>query len=201
MNLMSAGSNLEIARTMPGQIPLVVVSGLPASGKSTLSRQLAPALGLSLIDKDDILEGLFEALGIGDADWRQRLSRASDEIMQRLARSSSGVVLTSFWRNSEISSDSGTPTDWIAATSRRVIEVYCVCGPAIAAARFIDRARHPGHLDRVKQLDDVLIRFQDGAGAGPLRIGNVLEVDTSVEVDVDAVVSQVRGLLNIPGGR
>jgi shikimate kinase len=43
-----------------GQKPLVVVSGLPGSGKTTLGRRLAQALNLPLIDKDDILDRLFE---------------------------------------------------------------------------------------------------------------------------------------------
>jgi hypothetical protein len=38
----------------------VVVSGLPASGKTTLARRLADGLGLPLLDKDDILDRLFE---------------------------------------------------------------------------------------------------------------------------------------------
>jgi shikimate kinase len=51
----------------------VVLSGLPCSGKSRLGRQLAVALNLPVIDKDDMLERLFEAQGIGDAVWRRRL--------------------------------------------------------------------------------------------------------------------------------
>src|ERR1043166_3740877 len=135
----------------PRSIPFVIVSGLPASGKTTLSRHLAPALALPLIDKDDILEGLFDTLGVGDTGWRQRLSRASDAILQRLAESSSGAVLTSFWRTPEISTHSGTPTEWSAAISQRMVEVYCDCDPAVAATRFSTRVRHPGHLDRAKR--------------------------------------------------
>jgi len=44
----------------------------------TLARRLAPALNLGLIDKDDILDRLFEAKGIGDAAWRRAVSRESD---------------------------------------------------------------------------------------------------------------------------
>jgi dephospho-CoA kinase len=47
----------------------VVVSGLPGSGKTTLGRRLAPALDLPLIDKDDILNRLFESKGIGTWTW------------------------------------------------------------------------------------------------------------------------------------
>src|SRR5262249_11022861 len=153
-----------------GNIPLLVVSGLPASGKSTLSRKLAPALNLSLIDKDEILEGLFGALGIGDSDWRKQLSRASDEILRRLATSSSGAVVTSFWRHQEMPVESGTPRDWVTAASQRVVEVYCVCDPEIAATRFVNRLRHPGHLDRVKQREEeVLSTFKTLSSKGPLR--------------------------------
>ena len=45
----------------------VVVSGLPASGKTTLAKSLALALGLRLLDKDDILESLFgPRSGVGE---------------------------------------------------------------------------------------------------------------------------------------
>jgi hypothetical protein len=177
-------------------IPLVMVSGLPASGKTTLARKLAPALGPPLLDKDDILEGLFEALGIGDADWRGRLSRASDEIFQRLAKSSSGAVLTSFWHNSEMSPHSGTPTDWIASISQRLVEIHCLCDPEVAATRFIKRVRHPGHLDGAKRREDILSRFRTLAAMGPLGIGKLLRVDTSKEIDLDLIVGEVKTLLN-----
>lgn len=178
-------------------IPFVVVSGLPGSGKTTLSRKLAPALALTLLDKDDILETLFKTLGIGDADWRQRLSRASDEIFQRLASTSSGAVLTSFWRNPEISIHSGTPTDWITATSQRIVEVYCECVPEVAVMRFVNRTRHPGHLDSAKRIEDLLSSFQTLAATGPLGVGKLLRVDTSNEVNFDPVISAVKSLLKI----
>ena len=179
----------------PTDIPFVVVSGLPASGKTTLSRGLAVALSLPLIDKDDILEVLFESLGVGNDDWRQRLSRASDEILERLARSSSGSVLTSFWRNPQISTHSGTPTDWITAASRCVIEVYCVCDPEVAAARFINRVRHRGHLDSGKQYEDVVSNFRSLTALGPLGIGGLLQVNTSGEVNLGEVVKNVKSRL------
>jgi len=76
----------------------IVVSGLPGSGKTTLARQLAPALNLPLIDKDEILDRLFDSKGVGDAKWRRTLSRESDAILQREAASLNGAVLVSFWR-------------------------------------------------------------------------------------------------------
>jgi shikimate kinase len=176
-------------------IPLVIVSGLPASGKSTLSRTLAAALSLTLIDKDVILEGLFEMLGTGDADWRQKLSRGSDEILRRLVKSSAGAVVTSFWRHHLMKGNSGTPTHWISSASQRIVEVYCVCDPEIAAARFVTRQRHPGHLDTSKPLEEVMSDFRLLSRMGPLRIGRLVQVNTSGNVDVRAIGTQVGCLL------
>ena len=86
----------------------VVISGLPGSGKTSLARQLAPALHLPLIDKDDILERLFEAKGAGGAEWRRMLSRESDALLEAEARASSGgAVLVSHWRQAGMPADSG----------------------------------------------------------------------------------------------
>ena len=46
---------------------LVLVTGPPASGKTTLARPLAAALGRPLIGKDLINEALFDALEV--ATW------------------------------------------------------------------------------------------------------------------------------------
>ena len=111
----------------------VVLSGLPCSGKSTLARRLAPALQLPVIDKDCILEELYESRGVGDALWRRRLSRESDVLFQAEAQTSAGAILVSFWHVPGMSPDSGTPTGWLAALSSRVVEVHCACAPEIAA--------------------------------------------------------------------
>jgi len=55
----------------------VVVSGPPASGKSTLARQLAPALGLPLLAKDTLKDGLLTVLDAADVGASQRLGRAA----------------------------------------------------------------------------------------------------------------------------
>jgi thymidylate kinase len=175
--------------------PYLVVSGLPGSGKTTLGRQLAAGLRLPLFDKDDILEALFDALGVGDADWRQRLSRASDVILQRLALASNGAVLTSFWRNSQITTPSGTPTDWLAGASKPIVEVYCRCEPEVAAARYLSRVRHPGHLDSAKRAEDVLCQFRALAAMGPLGVGKLLTIETTDDIDAGRVITDIEALL------
>lgn len=111
-------------------VAYVVISGLPGSGKSTLARSLAERLSLPLIDKDVILESLYDSLGVGDHAWRSRLSRASDDIMLALAADARRAVLDNW---SECGKSCRRWTS--AATSRSTKTNWCRA-PA-PAARFL----------------------------------------------------------------
>jgi predicted kinase len=60
---------------------LIVVTGPPAAGKTTIARELAARLQLPLIAKDTIKEALFDGLGTGDLAWSQRLGDATYRAM------------------------------------------------------------------------------------------------------------------------
>jgi chloramphenicol 3-O-phosphotransferase len=171
----------------------VVVSGLPGSGKTTLARQLAPVLGLPVIDKDSILEGLFDSKGSGHAAWRRVLSRESDMILRTQATESEGAILVSFWHQVGMAPDSGTPTTWLFDLSDRIVNVHCVCPLEIAAERFLQRKRHPGHLDIERSREDALRSLGAIAGLAPIQIGQRVDVNTAQEVSLDAVVRDVNG--------
>src|SRR5713226_1916405 len=76
---------------------LVLVSGAPASGKSTLARRLAANLRLPLIAKDLIKETLFDALGTPDREGSAELSLASFRLLYavlgQLVEADVGVVV------------------------------------------------------------------------------------------------------------
>ena len=71
--------------TGPTSPVLVIVSGPPCSGKSTLARRLATYFGLPLMTKDTIKETLFDTLGWGDPARSKQLSGASMELLFRFA--------------------------------------------------------------------------------------------------------------------
>ena len=73
-----------------------------------LARAIGLLLKLPVFDKDDILDGLFDARGSGDALWPTQLSREADVILQSTASLSSGGVISSFWHLPGMPSDSGT---------------------------------------------------------------------------------------------
>lgn len=172
--------------------PFVVISGLPASGKSTVAQYLARELQIPLLDKDAILEGLFEAKGVGDMEWRRALSRESDAILQAEAIASGGAVLVSHWHMPGMAANSGTPTGWLVQLSNNLVNIHCSCPCDLAARRFVRRERHPGHLDRQRSPDEVLDSIQAIAGSGHLRIARRIEVDTSRTPRLERLLHSVR---------
>ena len=56
---------------------LIVVTGAPGSGKSTVAVPLARRLGVPLIAKDDIKEALWDHIGPGDRDRFLAYGRAT----------------------------------------------------------------------------------------------------------------------------
>lgn len=175
----------------------IIVSGIPASGKSTVGRAIATALQLEMLDKDDFLEGLFLTKGVGDATWRAKLSRAADDVLQERALSSGGAVITSWWRHPASRVESGTPVEWLSSLDGVAVEVNCVCRPEIAAERFLTRQRHEGHLDHLKTNADILAGFQQQAALGPLGIAPVVAINTEEPVDLSDLIARINAALEL----
>lgn len=142
--------------------PVVLVTGVPGSGKTTLARRLSPALGLPLLSKDVVEETLFDVLGAGDRAWSTRLGAAANEVLWSLL--------------------ADCPTGAVVAR--------CDCPGPLAAQRYADRRRHPGHLPADEATLD---RIRAAApGMVGLGVGPALQVDTSRPVDLASVTEWVR---------
>lgn len=173
----------------------LIVTGLPASGKSTIGRSIAAKLSLPFLDKDDLLESLFPTSGPYDSAQRHRLSRTADDMFRAQAMSSTGAVLASWWKHPRSPVDSGTPSDWLASLAGQIIEIHCRCDPVIAADRFLARQRHAGHLDALRSRDDLLAQFREQAVLGPLGVGALVEVASSESFDIDDAMRRIERAL------
>ena len=164
---------------------VLLVTGLPASGKTTLARSLAAELGLPLLSLDTIKETLFSILGVRDRAWSLQLRAASAEIMWALLPDCPTGVVIDIWidptRDGDIVREglrkAGVDTAY---------EILCDVPAEVAVERYATRDRHPGHLppdeatlNRIREAADVM---------RPLDLGPTLRVDTTGDVDLDDVL-------------
>ena len=169
----------------------IIISGIPGCGKTTLGFKLSSALGIPMLDKDDILEAMFDSLGTGDSVWRERLSRSSDEVLQKLVSKLDKAIVTSWWQHPKAIDKSGSSTDWVSSLDGEIIEIYCNCSASEAMKRFQSRKRHKGHLDKTRGQNDLLPKFKLYSTYGPLEIGKVIQVDTTQKVDINKVLQEL----------
>lgn len=170
----------------------IVVSGLPASGKTTLARALATELGLIHLDKDAFLEPLLGQGWVSGPAERAALSRRADADFQERALRLPAAVLSSWWRHPKSPRESGTSITWLSAHGRNVIEVHCECPASEAVRRFLARKRHPGHLDTLRNPEGLLAQFQEAEALGPLLPGQAIVISTASRTASEALAALVR---------
>ncbi len=165
--------------------PTILVTGLPASGKTTLARAVSQALGMPLLSKDVVKESLFGTLSGLD---RAEVSHAANEVLWALLSDCPGGAVVEIWLDPR--RDVGIAADVLArAGSRVAVEIMCICPGDIAAQRYAARARPPPHLP---PDEATLQRIRDSADLmQPLGVGPVLPVDTTGPSDVDRITAWI----------
>jgi predicted kinase len=171
------------------QKQLVVVSGSPGAGKTTLAVPLARLLGLPLICKDDIKESLIDALGDQDGDmaWSRKVGGAAWDVLWKLAERAPAAVLEANFRPR-----SAYERDRLQRLDARIVEVYCRCPVEVAVRRFHDRSQTAHLAHPLRDLTPEHAAEFDR----PIGLGAVIEVDTTRPVDMEALAAQVTSLFN-----
>ena len=72
----ASGSNPGVIVGFQGPL-IIVVSGAPCTGKTTLGRRIAQEFRLPFLSKDAFKESLSDTLGRGDLEWSKKLGVAS----------------------------------------------------------------------------------------------------------------------------
>lgn len=176
-------------------INLILVTGVPASGKTALTIALSKRLGCPAFIKDMVKEELFNTLGCDNRKRSRELGAAAMEII---------FAQTEFYLNNGLScviENTFKPeyhNDRIEkmkeSTGCKIIQILCKGDGEILFERYKKRApsRHKGHCD-LETLEEFKPVIMNGR-AEPLNCGGKLyEFDTTFINDnlIDNMVSIV----------
>ncbi|MBV8086144.1 MAG: AAA family ATPase [Chloroflexi bacterium] len=181
-----------------GRKLLVIISGAPGAGKTTLARRLGEQLSIPVLSKDRIKEAMGEHFPEIDLGLSRQLGRAAFEVLYAMAAAvlgASSVIIEGNFQHGYSEADI-RPLLHLA----EACELNCQLAAELCVERYALRTqsgqRHRVHLDalRLSVLEEGL---QRGLYA-PLELDTPqLIVDTSEGYmpELESVVEFVRGLL------
>lgn len=176
--------SLPAIRRRPSLV--VLVTGVPGAGKTTLGARLAEALGVRFVSLDSIKERLFAEDPDG-WDAQELRFAAEAELGELLAASDDGVVVD-IWVSPH--RDEERVRALLRARCVDVVEVLCRVPASVAVQRYLHRPRTGPHqpadastLERIRRAVEEI---------EPLGLGTTVEVDTSGPVSLCVVLSAIR---------
>jgi predicted kinase len=164
---------------------VVVISGLPAAGKSTLAARLSADLGWAWVSRDrlgtSVLGDLADVVPEGE---HVRLARAKDrlvnEVVETVLDIGGGVVLDGNFNTIE---QANAVRAFLAARQVPAVETCLWADPATLRARFIERAMPPLSPDLEPYFERVVSRPRWTVLEAPSPI---FEFDTTDLAVIDA---------------
>jgi predicted kinase len=174
------------ALTDSGDKTVILVNGIPASGKSTLARTLAQHFGLPYLSLDGIKEPFMAQLDNVDRELNRRLGYAAYQAIWSMVAQAPQrcIYVIDAWYGFQ-------PRELLRQYLReagvtQVLEVWNQISAKLAAERYASRlgqrsAGHPGaeYLPELRALAE---------RAMPMAIGPVIRVDQALPLEIDRLV-------------
>jgi predicted kinase len=172
------------------QTAIIVFTGLPGTGKTTLSRSIADRLHITLLAKDDIKEIMYDTIGWSDKAFSAKLAWATfgimDYITEQHLKNKTSILLEA---NYSPSLANEKFQSWQKDYNCPIVQIVCRTDIGILAQRYFacqHTNRHPGHNDNgtvASYKTDFRRRIENGEDQplsvdGPVRIVDTTDFST-----------------------
>jgi hypothetical protein len=180
---------------------VIIVNGLPCTGKTTIANYLSKILSIPVAGKDTFKELLFDTLGWEDRSWSKKLDIPSMKLVYQFISLHADVHRDCIVENPfSAAEDSTKLLDLQKKYALKYLEIICFADGATLVDRFKSRAeagnRHPGHCDHLTYQEHIPILMQGKILA--MNIGDKLEVDTTdfSRVNFQQLVNKISGFMS-----
>lgn len=193
------GAGLEgfqrTARPAEAGKSLLMINGVPASGKSSVARELSVRTGWPILSLDTLKNPFLARLDNVDRTFNRTLGAASYEAIFSVIADAPGgsTFIVDAWFGFQ-------PREVLEghiarAGITKVAEVWCDCSPEVVGQRYAERVggRPPGHPgpSYVPELVELARR------AAPTGLGPVKTVSTMQDLELDSLVRWVEPRLGL----
>lgn len=128
---------------------LIIVCGLPGSGKTTLAKELSKQLNIACLHKDALKENLYEILKLSTLEDSKRIGNQSVQLLLRLAEeqiaNKADLIIEAPFTFQE---DYTLFQNWIDQYKIDLYSVICNISAEERKDRFVNRPRHSSHHDQ-----------------------------------------------------
>lgn len=159
---------------------LILITGVPASGKSALANALSKELRYTVLIKDIIKEALFDSLGCDNRKRSRELGAAAMDIIFKQAEYLLDNGLSCIIENTFKPEYHNERIEKLKQkTGCTILQILCKGDGEVLFERYKKRAplRHKGHCD-LETLEEFRSIITNGR-TKPLDCGKLLEFDTT----------------------
>lgn len=129
---------------------LIVIAGMPATGKTTIANQIRDIFGFPVFEKDNLKEALFDVIGFECYAEKRKLDKAATETLLKVVESQLQAGNSSIIVNNFDTEENAKLNSLVEKYKPNCLTIFVNGEEKVLYKRYVERdkkhERHPGHI-------------------------------------------------------